>query len=185
MNGLNLIAKDAPMPIYEYACEKCRQRIERIQKVSDPPCQKCPHCGGPLPETADLLSSHSVQGIPDSTSTTTLKRARPRPRERKGTGRKEKAEKRPNPSPSRSPARSKRRQSRPMKIVVRTPNWLGDALMAFPALTALRRHFPDDEIRSSPRMESAISIPDRKRRRARSTGVRRPGDPASGGRPPS
>ena len=33
-----------------------------------------------------------------------------------------------------------------MKIVVRTPNWLGDALMAFPALTALRRHFPDDEI---------------------------------------
>ncbi len=33
-----------------------------------------------------------------------------------------------------------------MKIVVRTPNWIGDTLMAFPAIAALRRHFPADEI---------------------------------------
>ena len=46
------------MPIYEYACEKCRRRIERIQKVSDPPCKKCPHCGGPLRK---LVSSPAIQ----------------------------------------------------------------------------------------------------------------------------
>jgi len=28
-----------------------------------------------------------------------------------------------------------------MNIVVRTPNWIGDTLMSFPALSALRRHF--------------------------------------------
>ena len=33
-----------------------------------------------------------------------------------------------------------------MKIIVRTPNWIGDTLMAFPAIAALRRHFPSDEI---------------------------------------
>ena len=33
-----------------------------------------------------------------------------------------------------------------MKIVVRTPNWIGDTLMAFPAIEALRRKFPADEI---------------------------------------
>ncbi|MHB8053972.1 MAG: lipopolysaccharide heptosyltransferase II [Candidatus Aminicenantales bacterium] len=33
-----------------------------------------------------------------------------------------------------------------MKIVVRTPNWIGDALMAMPAMAALRRHHAADEI---------------------------------------
>jgi heptosyltransferase-2 len=33
-----------------------------------------------------------------------------------------------------------------MKIVVRTPNWLGDTLMAFPALESLRRHDPSADI---------------------------------------
>ncbi|MCX6566822.1 MAG: zinc ribbon domain-containing protein [Candidatus Aminicenantes bacterium] len=46
------------MPIYEYACEKCGKRIERIQKVSDPSCKKCPHCGGPLRK---LVSSSAIQ----------------------------------------------------------------------------------------------------------------------------
>jgi len=46
------------MPIYEYACEKCRRQIERIQKVSDPPCKKCPHCGGSLRK---LVSSPAIQ----------------------------------------------------------------------------------------------------------------------------
>src|SRR5688572_20398543 len=30
----------------------------------------------------------------------------------------------------------------PERIVVRPPNWLGDAVMALPALAAVRRHFP-------------------------------------------
>ena len=33
-----------------------------------------------------------------------------------------------------------------MKILVRAPNWIGDAVMATPALSALRRHFPSAEI---------------------------------------
>ena len=34
------------MPIYEYQCCKCREVTEEIQKFSDPPLKKCPHCGG-------------------------------------------------------------------------------------------------------------------------------------------
>jgi heptosyltransferase-2 len=33
-----------------------------------------------------------------------------------------------------------------MKILVRAPNWVGDALMAVPALEAIRREKPDDQI---------------------------------------
>lgn len=32
------------MPIYEYQCEDCGFRHERIQKVSDPVLKKCPSC---------------------------------------------------------------------------------------------------------------------------------------------
>jgi len=46
------------MPIYEYKCENCRKRTERIQKISDPPLKKCPHCGGPLRK---LISSPAIQ----------------------------------------------------------------------------------------------------------------------------
>jgi putative FmdB family regulatory protein len=46
------------MPIYEYTCEKCHQRYEKLQKVSDPPCKKCPSCGGPLRK---VVSSPAIQ----------------------------------------------------------------------------------------------------------------------------
>jgi putative FmdB family regulatory protein len=36
------------MPIYEYRCEACGRRFEKLQKLSDPPCKKCPTCGGAL-----------------------------------------------------------------------------------------------------------------------------------------
>jgi putative FmdB family regulatory protein len=41
------------MPIYEYVpttggCETCRNGIERLQKLSDPPLAACPGCGAPL-----------------------------------------------------------------------------------------------------------------------------------------
>jgi putative FmdB family regulatory protein len=36
------------MPIYEYQCEACQARIERIQKFSDPPLATCEACGGAL-----------------------------------------------------------------------------------------------------------------------------------------
>ena len=34
------------MPLYEYECEKCGHRFEKIRKFSDPPLDTCPKCGG-------------------------------------------------------------------------------------------------------------------------------------------
>jgi putative FmdB family regulatory protein len=33
------------MPFYEYQCKSCGHELEAMQKVSDPPLKKCPHCG--------------------------------------------------------------------------------------------------------------------------------------------
>jgi putative FmdB family regulatory protein len=33
------------MPFYEYQCKSCEHHLEVLQKVSDPPLRKCPHCG--------------------------------------------------------------------------------------------------------------------------------------------
>ena len=33
------------MPIYEYECQSCKERLEMIQKISDPPLRVCPSCG--------------------------------------------------------------------------------------------------------------------------------------------
>jgi putative FmdB family regulatory protein len=46
------------MPLYEYQCESCAQRFERIQKYSDPPIETCPSCGGKVKK---LLSSPAIQ----------------------------------------------------------------------------------------------------------------------------
>jgi putative FmdB family regulatory protein len=47
------------MPLYEYECEACHQRFEKIQKFSDPPLEVCAKCGkGPVKK---LLSSPAIQ----------------------------------------------------------------------------------------------------------------------------
>jgi len=33
------------MPFYEYECASCKYYTEVMQKISDPPLQKCPSCG--------------------------------------------------------------------------------------------------------------------------------------------
>jgi putative FmdB family regulatory protein len=35
------------MPFYEYQCKNCNHELEAMQKVSDSPLKKCPHCGKP------------------------------------------------------------------------------------------------------------------------------------------
>jgi putative FmdB family regulatory protein len=35
------------MPFYEYQCKNCGHALEAMQKVSEPPLKKCPHCGKP------------------------------------------------------------------------------------------------------------------------------------------
>ncbi|HUJ14130.1 MAG TPA: FmdB family zinc ribbon protein [Thermoanaerobaculia bacterium] len=46
------------MPLYEYQCTKCGERTEIIQKMSDPPYEHCPKCGGDMRK---LLSSPAIQ----------------------------------------------------------------------------------------------------------------------------
>ena len=46
------------MPLYEYQCEPCGHRFERIQKFSDPPVESCPACGGAVKK---LISSPAIQ----------------------------------------------------------------------------------------------------------------------------
>jgi putative FmdB family regulatory protein len=46
------------MPIYEYQCNDCRERHEIIQKISDPPLEHCPKCGGTMKK---LISSPAIQ----------------------------------------------------------------------------------------------------------------------------
>ncbi len=36
------------MPTYEYECQSCHQRVEAVQKFSDPALTTCEACGGEL-----------------------------------------------------------------------------------------------------------------------------------------
>jgi putative FmdB family regulatory protein len=47
------------MPLYEYECEACAHRFERIQKFSDAPVEVCPKCG--KKKLRKLVSSPAIQ----------------------------------------------------------------------------------------------------------------------------
>ena len=36
------------MPTYEYECQTCHERVEAVQKFTDPSLTICPNCGGEL-----------------------------------------------------------------------------------------------------------------------------------------
>jgi putative FmdB family regulatory protein len=46
------------MPLYEYECDACGHRFEKIQKFSDPLEDTCPKCGGRLHK---MISSPAIQ----------------------------------------------------------------------------------------------------------------------------
>lgn len=46
------------MPLYEYQCTACGQRIEVVQRFSAAPLQECPQCGGRLNK---LISAPALQ----------------------------------------------------------------------------------------------------------------------------
>jgi putative FmdB family regulatory protein len=46
------------MPLYEYECDACGHRFEKIQKFSDPLVDICPTCGGAVHK---LMSSPAIQ----------------------------------------------------------------------------------------------------------------------------
>src|SRR3954469_25636026 len=51
-------SKDHVMPMYEYECDACSHRFEKIQKFSDPLEDTCPKCGGHVHK---LMSSPAIQ----------------------------------------------------------------------------------------------------------------------------
>jgi len=69
------------VPLYEYECEACGKRFEKIQKFSDPHVDVCPNCGkGPvrkLPSSPAIqfkgsgfyITDYAKKGTPDSSST--------------------------------------------------------------------------------------------------------------------
>ena len=46
------------MPLYQYECDACAHRFEKIQKFSDPLVDVCPKCAG---HVRKLLSSPAIQ----------------------------------------------------------------------------------------------------------------------------
>lgn len=46
------------MPLYEYLCNQCNERLEIIQGINDAPFSVCPRCGGELKK---LLSAPAIQ----------------------------------------------------------------------------------------------------------------------------
>jgi putative FmdB family regulatory protein len=46
------------MPLYEYKCTNCGERVEVIQRSSDSPQGPCPKCGG---EMKKLFSAPAIQ----------------------------------------------------------------------------------------------------------------------------
>ena len=46
------------MPLYEYQCIQCGERVEVIQRLSDPPYAHCPKCGGDMKK---LFSAPAIQ----------------------------------------------------------------------------------------------------------------------------
>ena len=46
------------MPLYEYQCQKCGKKTEKIESVHGPHLKKCPHCGGKVER---LQSAPAIQ----------------------------------------------------------------------------------------------------------------------------
>jgi putative FmdB family regulatory protein len=46
------------MPLYEYECDVCQHRFEKIQRMSDPLVDTCPVCGGAVHKR---LSAPAIQ----------------------------------------------------------------------------------------------------------------------------
>ena len=46
------------MPLYEYQCQKCGRKTEKIEKVDGPHLKKCPHCGG---KVESVITAPAIQ----------------------------------------------------------------------------------------------------------------------------
>lgn len=46
------------MPIYEYECDDCKKRFEKIQTLKDPLLTVCPFCGGAIHKCISIPALH-------------------------------------------------------------------------------------------------------------------------------
>ena len=46
------------MPLYEYACLKCKRHTDKIENLNGPHLKKCPHCGG---KVESVLTAPAIQ----------------------------------------------------------------------------------------------------------------------------
>ena len=46
------------MPLYEYACLKCKRHTDKIENMNGPHLKKCPHCGG---KVEPVITAPSIQ----------------------------------------------------------------------------------------------------------------------------
>jgi putative FmdB family regulatory protein len=61
------------MPLYEYECENCGTRFERIQSIKDDPIRQCPECSGDVHKifhAAGIIFKGSGWYITDSRKST-------------------------------------------------------------------------------------------------------------------
>jgi putative FmdB family regulatory protein len=69
------------MPTYEYECQQCHERVEAVQKFTDPSLTVCPLCGGELRKVfsavgivfkgSGFYKNDSRGSAPKTTTTTT------------------------------------------------------------------------------------------------------------------
>lgn len=61
------------MPLYEYECENCGTRFERLQSIQDEPVRQCPECSGKVHKVmhaAGIIFKGSGWYITDSRKST-------------------------------------------------------------------------------------------------------------------
>ncbi len=61
------------MPVYEYECEQCGTRFERLQSIKDEPVRQCPECSGTVHKVfhpAGIIFKGSGWYITDSRKST-------------------------------------------------------------------------------------------------------------------
>ena len=46
------------MPLYEYACLKCKRHTDKIENMNGPHLKKCPHCGG---KVESVITAPAIQ----------------------------------------------------------------------------------------------------------------------------
>lgn len=99
------------MPIYEYECQACGQRVEKLQKVGDPPPRKCPACKGSLKKLISQTSFHLKGGgwYKDgySDSKPASKSSEEKPKEKKEAASEKKSEKKTESQASKSSSSKK------------------------------------------------------------------------------